>query len=290
MATKIVITGVSGQLGSALCALWRVSEHYEIIPLHRERVDFLTANWDEVFRGLNADYCINCAAYTKVDDAERDTDTAYFVNAVSVGMIAQACEKYRVKLVHISTDYVFNGKKQSPYTEQDQPNPLNIYGRSKYEGERLALTYTKALILRVSWLYSVMGRNFLLTMHKLLANQTPVRVVDDQIGCPTYAFDVARVISQIIQADRQGMNHIWGEIYHFSNRFSCSWYDFACEIRRLMNTTTAIQPVSSDVYGSIVERPPYSVLCQDKIRSDFGICARPWTDALAQAYEHLTFS
>ena len=229
---------------------------------------------------------VNCAAYTNVDKAESDEETAELINATAVGNLARAMKEVGGTLFHVSTDYVFGCDGNTPRTEDMPLNPLGVYGRTKLHGEQAILeSGCKALILRTAWLYSEYGNNFLKTMMRLTAEREQLNVVFDQVGTPTYAGDLALAIFSIIEAGVYEGNE---GIYHFSNEGVCSWYDFAVEIASAAgNTGCRINPCHSSEFPSPVTRPPYSVLDKTKVKTTFGVSVPHWKESLAKCIEEL---
>ena len=221
-------------------------------------------------------YIVNCSAYTNVDLAESDKDQAYAVNALGVENIVWALQGRYTKLIHITTDFVFDGAQKKPYLEGDATNPLSVYGKSKERGELEALKYRNSIVLRTSWLYSHIGKNFVTTMIQLMQYRDQINVVNDQVGSPTYAKDLAGVIAKICR----GGDIKWGEIYHFSNEGCASWYEFACEIKRIMSFNVRVCPVSSSEFPQKAQRPTYSVLNKEKIKNYLNIDIRDWKESL----------
>jgi dTDP-4-dehydrorhamnose reductase len=281
---KILITGSNGQLGSELKELSPVYSAYEFIFLTRNE---LPLNEIEIIKQTIAshqpDYVINCAAYTAVDKAETDREEAFKVNAVSVGILAEACADYGAKLVHISTDYVFDGSYQFPLKEEHPVQPVNVYGESKLAGEQAALkSNPSSIIIRTSWVYSYYGKNFVKTMLRLMAEKETLNVVSDQWGSPTYAADLAEAILQIITTG----NWVPG-IYHYSNEGVITWFDFAKEIGSLIETSCNIQPTTTDNFPTPARRPLYSVMDKKKITEKLGIVIKPWKHSLAACIQKL---
>jgi dTDP-4-dehydrorhamnose reductase len=230
------------------------------------------------------DTIINCAAYTNVKAAETDYEGAYAVNVKGIeNLCATDC-----KIIHISTDYVFDGEKGDFYTEEDETNPLNVYGKTKLEGEQQLLDNAKgnAIIIRTAWLYSIYGNNFVKIMQRLGKERAELNVVADQVGTPTLANDLASSIVTIINKLQVKLNQeqdnitFIKEVYHFSNEGVCSWYDFAKAIMRLSNLPCKVNPISSESYPTKVRRPYYSVLDKSKIKNDFGVDVPYWLDSL----------
>lgn len=237
----ILVTGANGQVGKSIRKLELSFPQFRFVFASREDLKLhhfgLVENF---FMGLKPQYCINCAAYTAVDRAESEPDMAFLVNGEAVGNLAAVCRKYNCRLIHISTDYVFDGKQQKPYTETDPVAPINVYGRSKLLGEQLCIKeHPDAVIIRTAWVFSEFGHNFVKTMLRLMAEREEVSVVNDQVGAPTYATDLARAILTIVSAPK------WVPgVYHYSNAGAISWYDFAVAIARLIATRCRVQALS----------------------------------------------
>ena len=222
---------------------------------------------------LYNNFVVNCAAYTTVDKAEDDAEAAEKVNTLGPMLLA----RYGRRIVHISTDYVFDGTSCRPYTEKDSPNPVSVYGKTKLAGEKAVLDEAEcAVIIRTAWLYSSFGKNFVKTMRRLGAERESLGVVFDQAGTPTYAADLAAAIVSMLPQIRPGMK----EVYHFSNEGVTSWYDFAVAIMEESHLACAVRPIESSAYPTRAVRPAYSVLNKAKIRQDFGLTIPHWRDGL----------
>lgn len=277
MHHNILVTGANGQLGRELCRVCAAGQNNYVFT----DVDELDiTDKDAVMRyvrQMGADVIVNCAAYTNVDKAEDDDIMADRINHQAVSYLAMAARDMGATLVHISTDYVFNGHHNRPYKEDDPTEPLGVYGKTKLAGEQaVVLSGCRYVIFRTSWLYSAFGNNFVKTMKRLTAERDSLQVVFDQVGTPTYAGDLAAMIFGVIehdQLDRQG-------VYHFSNEGVCSWYDFAVEICRQSGNVCDIKPCHSYEYPSKVNRPPYSVLDKTKVKETFGLQIPYWRDSL----------
>ena len=232
----------------------------------------------------NVDIIVNCAAYTNVDKAESDYDTANLINNTAAGNLATAMKEAGGTLIHISTDYVFQGDRNTPCQEDWTTNPLGVYGKTKLAGEAaIATTGCNSIIIRTAWLYSQWGKNFVKTMQSLTATHDTLKVVFDQVGTPTFAGDLADTIAHIINT---GQTNKTG-IYHFSNEGVCSWYDFAKMICKLSGNTCDISPCYSEEFPSPVKRPHFSVLDKRKIKETFGIKVPYWTDSLEVCIKQL---
>ena len=284
MKLKILVTGANGQLGKEIRQLAEENPGYEFIFLGREDLPIHHFEMLRHYFGLyHPTYLINCAAYTAVDRAESEKDLAFQVNGEAVGVMAAVCKEYGTKLLHISTDYVFDGKASHPYKESDTVNPQSVYGASKLEGEQQALLYCpETLIIRTSWVYSEYGKNFVKTMLKLMAEKESVNVVNDQYGSPTYAADLARLILEIIQSGK------WEPgIFHYSNEGVISWFEFALEIARIAGMKCQVLPIPTTSFPTPAKRPLWSVLDKRKIREVYGIHIRPWKESLHDCMEKL---
>ncbi len=277
----VLVTGSSGQLGQSLQA---ISENYpEIDFVFVSSSDLDITDKEKVtayFQKIQPAYCINTAAYTAVDKAESEPEKAFQVNVNGPQNLAKACEKYNTVLLHISTDFVFDGEKSTPYTEEDIPNPKGVYGKTKLEGEQaIAKEWSKYYIVRTSWVYSEFGNNFMKTMLRLGSEREVLNVVDDQIGTPTYAVDLAEALVTIIRYDFQNEIKPYG-IYNFSNEGACSWYDFAKKIFEVNQMTIQVNPIPTTAYPTPAKRPKYSVLDKQKIKSTFGFAINTWDEKI----------
>lgn len=282
MNLKILVTGSNGQLGMELRDIARFKTEYDFIFTDIEQLDITNEEQlTDIFEHHNPKFVINCAAYTAVDAAETDIDNAFRINSAAVSNLSVICQKHQIPIIHISTDYVFDGQNFRPYTEKDPTNPQNIYGKSKLEGEEALKDYAKAIIIRTSWLYSAYGNNFAKTIMKLIDEKPLVSVVFDQIGSPTYAQDLAVTIFEIVGKYYQTKEFLGG-IYHFSNEGVCSWYDFAVEILKQTKFKSDIVPVRSDLFPRPAKRPYYSVLDKTKIKETFSIKIAHWTESLSK--------
>jgi dTDP-4-dehydrorhamnose reductase len=226
---------------------------------------------------------VNCAAYTDVDKAEEDVKNARKVNALAPQVLAAACAMQNAFLIHVSTDYVFDGTSTVPYTEEDEPNPQSVYGSSKLEGEeKIRTVFDDYVIIRTSWLYSEYGSNFLRKILALGADREQIEVVDDQIGSPTYARDLANCIIDIIIKSILNPQAYLPGIYHYANQGTCSWAGFTKEIFEQAGVDCEVIPVSSDKFPTKAKRPAYSVLDTSKVRQSFGIGIPNWRDSLKE--------
>ena len=286
---QILVTGSNGQLGSEIRQLAKSYPGFAFTYTDVEELDLTDGKAVNRFLQNNAfDYCINCAAYTAVDKAEDDRDLARLINVTAVEHLAKACTAAGTFLVHISTDYVFDGTHYRPYVETDPPSPGSFYGLTKLEGEEAMKRFSKTgLILRTSWLYSAFGNNFVKTMLRLGKERDALGVVVDQIGTPTSAGDLARAILDILS---QGKTPSGVETYHYSNEGVISWYDFAQAIMRESKTNCKINAIESKDFPAKANRPFYSVLNKAKIKRDFGLEIPYWLDSLKKVLSQLNKS
>jgi dTDP-4-dehydrorhamnose reductase len=274
---KIIVTGANGQLGRELQTLAPAYPDFDLVFLSREDLPVQQADRiRDLFETTLPDGCINCAAYTAVDKAETEKEQAFRVNGEAVGQLAVTCKTFAVRLIHISTDYVFDGSSATPLKEDDPTGPLNVYGASKLLGEQLALeNNTDTVIIRTSWVYSVFGNNFVKTMIRLMHEKESLRVINDQIGSPTYAADLATAILQITG----GQAFVPG-IYHYSNSGQISWYDFALAIKELTGSACRIEPIPGSQYPTPARRPHYSLLDKGLIQKTYGLEIPGWKESL----------
>lgn len=281
---RILITGALGQLGQEIRSLSEDSSH-EFVFTDREELDITSAKAVEEVLSSGFEGVINCAAYTAVDRAETEKSLCYALNSEAVEILARACHRYRSFLVHISTDFVFDGRQFLPYRETDDPNPLSVYGASKLEGEERAFAvHDRVSVIRTSWLYSVHGNNFVKTIRRLLAEKPEVRVIFDQVGTPTSARTLAEVIVNHIDFWAQSSN----AIYHYSNEGVASWYDFAVAIGRFSGLSTPVLPIHTEEYPTPAKRPHYSVLDKTKIKETLGIRIPHWMEPLEKTIQELS--
>jgi len=279
---KIVVTGGNGQLGKELQEISSSYPQFEFYFLTREDMPIdqfeLVRNY---FSALKPAYCINCAAYTAVDKAESEKNLAFLINGEAAGVLAAICKEYDTKFIHISTDYVFNGEATYPYTENFPTDPINVYGASKLEGERNAIQFNPdSIVIRTSWVYSSYGKNFVKTMMRLMNEKDEIKVINDQVGSPTYAADLAEVILQIIPDWKPG-------IYNFSNEGIITWHEFAVAIKEIINCPCDIKPIITAEYPTPARRPGYSVLDKTKIQETFDVQLKNWTERLTICIEKI---
>ena len=282
---KILIIGGNGQLGNCLNKL--SSEYtldYESHFTDYDTLDITNQKQiNEYFSEYEPHYCINVSAYTAVDLAEQEKEKAFAINAEGVKHLAEACAEKGIDLIHISTDYVFDGDTNIPYSEDDFTNPLSVYGASKLEGENLALENNpKTIIIRTSWLYSEFGKNFVKTMLNLFSTKDELNVVADQFGQPTNANNLAEAIMKIISTEEKEYG-----IFHFSNYSETTWFDFAKKIAELSKSKIKINPISTEQYPTPAKRPMRSTMCLDKIENSYNIEPKYWENSLEECMEIL---
>jgi len=278
---KILITGANGQLGSELKAISTIYNQFEFVFTDVDELDITKFNdLNNFFNNSAIDFVINCAAYTQVDKAETDKEFAKMLNAVAPGYLAEFSKMYKFKLIHISTDFVFDGTKNTPYSEQDETNPIGYYGETKLAGEKaVQQKATDSIIIRTSWLYSSFGNNFVKTMLKYGHERGLMNVVYDQVGTPTYAKDLAESILHIIS--KPEFNSISG-LFHYSNEGVISWYDFAKAIYEIKGVDCKVNPIRTSEYPTPAKRPAFSVLDKAKIKTSFGLEIPYWRDSLEE--------
>jgi len=276
---KILVTGGNGQLGSELQALAGSYPAYSFVFTDLEDLDITDESAVAEFININKiEAILNCAAYTAVDKAEEEKNLADKVNCRAVKILALLAREKKLRLIHISTDYIFDGKGHIPYTAKGKANPVNHYGKSKWEGEQTIMTLNplNSLIIRTSWVYSSYGNNFVKTMMRLGSERSELNVIDDQVGSPTYAKDLAEFLLEhalTYTSDKTG-------IYHFTNEGVCSWYDFAKEIIQMAALECQINPIPTSSYPTPAKRPYYSLLDKADLKRDFGVTIPYWKDSL----------
>lgn len=283
---NILVTGANGQLGNEMRRLAEKTTSNRYIFTDIAELDITNL---QAVRHCMAEnqvtIVVNCAAYTNVDKAEDDFETADLINRKAVENLAIACKETEAVLIHVSTDYVFQGDSNLPCREDEPTNPLGVYGRTKLAGEQaMEQIGGKYLIFRTAWLYSSFGNNFVKTMRRLTSEREQLSVVFDQVGSPTYAGDLAMLIWHIIEEEKYNQHQ---GIYHFSNEGVCSWYDFAKEIASLSGKECDIRPCHSDEFPSKVKRPAFSVLDKTKVKKDFGYVVPYWKDSLIKCINEL---
>ncbi len=279
----ILVTGADGQLGREIQELSKKQNAHSFLFTDIGSLDITDYKaLDDYFNQNKTDIVINCAAYTAVDKAEADKKAARLINTDAPGLLASLSINHEFKIIQISTDFIFDGKKSSPYLETDKARPLSYYGLTKYEGEKKIIKKVPSyIILRTSWLYSSYGNNFVKTMLRLAKENDSIRVVYDQTGTPTYARDLAAAIMGIIPQFKDNTK----EIYHFSNEGAASWYDFAKAVCEIAGIKTPVFPIETKDYPTPAKRPAYSVLNKAKIKKDFNITIPHWRDSLKECLE-----
>nr|WP_298766129.1 dTDP-4-dehydrorhamnose reductase [uncultured Polaribacter sp.] len=279
---NILITGSNGQLGSEIKDI--ANNYTDFNFIFKDLPDLDICNYNELERFITEgkiNTIINCAAYTAVDKAEEDKEISQKVNATGVLNLVKALEKVNGKLIHISTDYVFNGNSFLPYQESDIVSPIGVYGQTKREGELAVLNSSiDAIVIRTSWLYSSYGNNFVKTMLRLGETKEELGVIFDQVGTPTYAKDLASTCLEILSCCKENNINSNGKVYHFSNEGVASWYDFAIAIMALGNLDCKVKPIETKDYPTLAKRPHFSVLNKSKIKNDFNISIPFWKDSL----------
>lgn len=276
----ILVTGANGQLGKEFETLAASFPQYHFLFATRAVLpieDFAAVN--NYFEQYHIDYCINCAAYTAVDKAETEKEQSFLINAAAAGNLAAVCKIHNAVLIHFSTDYVFDGNGTVPYKETDAVNPASVYGQSKLKGEQLVLhNNPAAVIIRTSWVYSVFGSNFVKTMMRLMKEKENINVVNDQLGCPTYAADLAAAVMQIIGKTPAVV--LQPAIFNYCNEGIISWYDFAIAIKEITASACTVNPIPSSQYPTPAKRPHYSVLDTGKIKHEFQMVIPGWKESL----------
>jgi len=291
MTKSILVTGTNGQLGQSIKRLADDYENFDFTFVKREELDLSElSSFDSYFQDKSFDVIINCAAHTAVDKAEEESELADVVNHLAVERLAEICKTRNTFLIHVSTDYVFNGRNFKPYVETDITDPQSVYGRTKLAGEKaLQAINPNGIIIRTSWVYSEVGNNFVKTMLRLGKERDSLNVIFDQIGSPTYAGDLAKAILEIISTCAIDEQPVKSNIYHFSNEGSASWYDFARAIFEISNTRCEVFPIETKDYPTPAKRPHYSLLNKTKIKQGFGISIPYWKDSLKTCLTAIKF-
>jgi dTDP-4-dehydrorhamnose reductase len=273
----ILVTGANGQVGNEFRTLAPGYPAYNFLFVGKDELAIDDLDAVAAYFNVNKiDCCINCAAYTAVDKAENEKEKAFAINADAAGNLAAVCKNNNARLIHISTDYVFDGKTDKPYIETDKVNTINVYGASKLKGEELVMQHDpSAIIIRTSWVYSSFGNNFVKTMLRLMKDRESINVVNDQQGRPTYAADLAKAILQIIESGKTAAG-----IYHYSNKGVISWFQFAAAIAEITNSKCVVHPIPSSEYPTPAQRPEFSVLDTTKIEQTFAVDIPGWKDSL----------
>ena len=288
----VLVTGAKGQLGQSL----------QFIAPNYPEIDFVFCssaelnisnleNCKSVFSKIKPNYCINAAAYTAVDKAESEPEKAHLINVIGAKNLAEVCKEFSSVLLHISTDFVFDGNASKPYKEEDIPNPTGVYGQTKLDGEKsIQSIFDNYYIIRTSWVYSQFGNNFMKTMLRLASERDSISVVNDQIGTPTNAVDLADASVKIILAyNQQPTTGNYG-IYNFSNEGQCSWHDFAKKIFEVNKVFIDLKPIPTTSFPTPAKRPKYSVLDKSKINNTFGIEIKSWEESLTNSFDKNTYN
>lgn len=279
MVKKVLVTGANGQLGRCVQHIAKQYPKIHFTFVDKKKLDITDKRQVASFFELNAfTHCINAAAYTDVENAEQEQELAFQINELGAENIALACTDTNTELLHISTDYVFDGMAKTSYVEQSQPNPINIYGASKLAGEKkIASACQKHIILRTSWLYSSFGHNFYLSIRRAIEKDKQLKITTEQTGTPTNAFRLAAVLLQMLEQEKKEYG-----IYHYSDAGQATWYDFAMAIERKVLGENKGLIQSTDFYKTKAKRPVYSVLSHNKIKKNFNINPIPWQEALVE--------
>lgn len=291
---NILILGKNGQLGHELDLCLSNDTRFTVLSVARDQVDVTDqASIEQCLTTFRPDIIFNATAYTAVDKAESEPDTAMAINADSLTSLVNAADKLSEQndtakpwIVHFSTDYVFDGESKIPYTETDVTSPMGVYGKTKHQGEvNLLAHYDNAIIFRISWVYSYRANNFVKTMLRLGAEKETINVVDDQFGCPNYAPDLATAMIKVV--DKIANKESTSGVYHLTSTESTSWYAFAKAIMHSENLPCVVNPIPSSEYPTPAKRPQYSVMSANKLANDFGITVAAWPDALARCLDSI---
>jgi dTDP-4-dehydrorhamnose reductase len=287
MLAKVLVTGAMGQLGSELRELSGRYPALSFVFTDFQQIDITdSANVQNAVQSMRPQFIVNCAAYTAVDKAQSEPQKAWEINAAAVKNLTDAASQAGAYILHISTDYVFDGNNHAPYRETDSPNPQSIYGATKLQGEQIALAYDKSIVIRTAWLYSRHGSNFVKTIQRLGMERACINIVADQVGTPTYAADLAGAILEIVNTIANDGSRFAGGIFHYSNEGVCSWYDFAVSIVRFCGLSCMVSPIDSADYPTAAQRPAYSVLHKGRIKQCYGIKIRHWQEALLECVKN----
>ena len=272
---KVLVTGVKGQLGYDVVKDLEKRGHQHI-GVDRDEMDLMDNEAIRTFiMNLKPEAIIHCAAYTAVDKAEEEVETCYQINAEAVKVISECAKELDVKLIYISTDYVFDGTKEGEYVETDLPNPINVYGASKLKGEQYVQTLLeKYYIVRISWVFGVNGNNFIKTMRRLGSERDELNIINDQVGSPTYTADLAPLLVDMMETDKYG-------IYHATNEETCSWYEFANEIFKQSGIEVKTNPITTNQYPTAAKRPMNSRMSKAKLKANGFNLLPTWQEALA---------
>ncbi|WP_298948322.1 dTDP-4-dehydrorhamnose reductase [uncultured Polaribacter sp.] len=285
---NVLVTGANGQLGSEIKDCQHNFKELNVVYADIPDLDICNEDAVNTFITINGiEAIINCAAYTAVDKAEGDAQNARKVNAKGVLNLVKAMENVKGKIIHISTDYVFDGTKPLPYNEEDTVSPIGFYGKTKREGELAVINSSlEGIVIRTSWLYSAYGNNFVKTMIRLGSEKEKLNVIFDQIGSPTYAGDLANTCLVILSNEQNRIDKA-GKVYHFSNEGVASWYDFATAVMKINKLDCEVLPLETKDYPTLAKRPHYSVLNKTKIKKNFKITIPYWRDSLEKCIQKL---
>ena len=284
----VLVTGANGQLGQSIQFIANQYPNIQFIYTDYQELDITNfESCHTVFAKYKPQFCINTAAYTAVDKAESEAEKAHLINVIGPENLAKVCKEYNTILLHISTDFIFDGTSTQPYLETDIPNPKSVYGQTKLDGElAVQKNWEKHFIIRTSWVYSQFANNFMKTMLRLASERDSLSVVNDQIGTPTYAVDLAEVLMNIIQSSITNKPSPFG-IYNFSNEGVCSWCDFAAAIFHQKGISIDLQPIPTSAYPTPAKRPSYSVLDKSKIKNTFNLKINDWKTSLQSCLNQL---
>jgi dTDP-4-dehydrorhamnose reductase len=277
----VLVAGANGQLGQSLQFIAQNYPEIQFVFCSSSELDITNLeNIAFVFSKIKPNFCINAAAYTAVDKAESEPEKAYLINVIGAKNVAEVCKEHNTILLHVSTDFVFDGNTSKPYSEEDIPNPTGVYGQTKLEGEKaIQEVWAKHFIVRTSWVYSQFGTNFMKTMLRLASERDTISVVNDQTGTPTNAVDLADALVKIIQHCHTDPDEDYG-IYNFSNEGQCSWYDFAKKIFEINHKNINLHPIPTSLFPTAAQRPKFSVLDKSKTKKNFGIEIKNWEESL----------
>jgi dTDP-4-dehydrorhamnose reductase len=284
----ILITGANGQLGNELKVVSKSFYGYDFIFTDIDTLDITSPQHTQEFiKKSRPDWIINCAAYNLVDKAETEPDSAMLINGTAVKNITEVIRGSECRFIHISSDYIFDGRSNVPYNEYSPTNPLSVYGRSKLAGEKFALQHQGSMIIRTSWLYSSFGNNFVKTILKIAKERESLKVVFDQTGTPTYAADLAEAIMHIISGVIRNQIALNAGIYNYSNEGVCTWYDLATEIIQEAGLSCQVNPILTKDYKTAAQRPAYSVMDKSKIKDNYNLSIPHWRTSLKRCIKLL---
>lgn len=282
----VIVTGANGQLGQSLQFIASNYPEVHFVFCSSAELDITNAEQCEAtFSKYQPNFCINAAAYTAVDKAESEPEKAHLINVIGAKNLAEVCKNHHTVLMHVSTDFVFDGESHTPYDENDRPNPTGVYGQTKLDGENaIQAVFDEFFIIRTSWVYSQFGSNFMKTMLRLASERDSLSIVNDQIGTPTNAVDLAYALLNMILFQNQVSSKIYYGIYNFSNEGQCSWFEFAQKIFEINSIQIELKPIPTSNYPTPAKRPAYSVLDKSKIKSVFKLKISDWETSLKNNY------